>query len=130
MKTVNAKKIIWHLRYLLLVAALSLSNCLTLHAQENKVVKLSPQKLKAFEGRYVFQFQPGQNAYLQITAKEDHLMVKEMWTGNEMKFVPTSELDFYHKERTFPLKFTKDSKGVVTHVLAFNRDLWTKEVGK
>ena len=96
----------------------------------NKVVTLSPQKLKAFQGKYVFEFQPGQEAYLQITAKEDHLMVKEMWTGNEMKFLPTAELEFYHQARKFPLKFTKDNKGVVTHVLAFNKDLWTKEVGK
>jgi hypothetical protein len=128
MKTVNVEKNIRFFCCLSLVAALCLGNFLTLLAQET--VKLSPQKLKAFEGKYVFQFQPGQNAYLQITAKEDHLMVKEMWTGNEMKFLPTSELDFYHKERTFPLKFTKNDKGAVTHVLAFNKDLWTKEVGK
>ena len=127
MKTVNAKKGIRHLGYFVLVAAFSLGNCLYLHAQE---YKHTPKQLKAFEGKYTFQFQPGQTAYLQITAKEDHLMVKELWTGNEMKFLPTSELDFFHKERAFPLKFTKDNKGVVTHVLAFNKDLWTKEVGK
>jgi hypothetical protein len=128
MKTLNVEKINRYVFSITLIAALSLGTFLTIYGQET--VKLSPQKLKAFEGKYVFQFQPGQNAYLQITAKEDHLMVKEMWTGNEMKFLPTSELDFYHKERTFPLKFTKDNKGVVTHVLAFNKDLWTKEVGK
>ena len=41
-------------------------------------------------------------------------------TGKDF-LVDVSEL-----ERAFPLKFTRDKSGVVTHVLAFNRDLWTK----
>ena len=91
-----------------------------------KELTLSPEKLKSFEGRYTFEFQPGQPAFLQIAAKADHLLLKEMWTGNEIKFKALSELEFYNKERAFPLKFTKNSTGTVTHVLAFNRDLWTK----
>ena len=90
------------------------------------VAKLSPQKLKAFEGKYTFEFEPGKAEYLQITAKEDHLILKEMWSGNEIKFKPSSDLEFFNEARGFPLKFTKDNTGAITQVLAFNRDLWTR----
>jgi hypothetical protein len=93
---------------------------------QKEPITLSPAKLKAFEGKYTLQFENGKDAFLQITAMTDHLILKEMWTGNEIKFLPVSELDFYNKDRAFPLKFTKDKTGSVTQVLAFNRDLWKK----
>lgn len=93
---------------------------------ERKTITLSPDQLKKYEGKYSFQFQPGQDAFIQISAKEDHLLLTENWTGNQIKFLPLSELDFYNKERTFPLKFIKDSNGAITKVLAFERDLWTR----
>jgi len=91
-----------------------------------KEVTLSPEKLRAYAGKYTFQFEPGKDAFLQITAKDGQLLLKELWSGNEITFKPTSELQFYNKDGSFPLKFTKNSTGTVTHVLAFNRDLWTK----
>jgi uncharacterized protein YjhX (UPF0386 family) len=91
-----------------------------------KVVKLSPQKLKEFEGKYTFQFEPGQDSYIQITAREDHLILKEAWSGNEVEFQASSDLEFYNVQRSFPLKFTKDNTGKVVKVLAFNRDLWSR----
>jgi uncharacterized protein YjhX (UPF0386 family) len=91
-----------------------------------KFIILAPDKLKAFEGKYTFQFQPGQDAFLTIAAIQDHLVLTEQWSGNEVKFRPTSAMEFYNLERSFPLKFTKDNSGTVTKVLAFNRDLWVK----
>jgi len=91
-----------------------------------KFITLSAEKLKSFEGKYTFQFESGTDSYIHITAMPDHLILTEQWSGNKVKFQPLSELDFYSQERAFPLKFTKDSKGMVTTVLAFNRDLWTK----
>jgi len=91
-----------------------------------KIIGLSPQKLKVLEGKYTFAFQQGEREFLDIIAKEDHIVLIENWTGNQIKFSPLSELEFVNQERTFPLKFIKDDSGAVTKVLAFNRDLWTK----
>ena len=91
-----------------------------------KEIKLSPERLKAYAGRYTFQLEPGRDFFIQITAGEDHLVLKEEWSGNVIKFSPSSELEFYNVPRRFPLKFSKDSTGKVTTVLAFHRDLWTR----
>jgi hypothetical protein len=91
-----------------------------------KYVTLSAEKLKAFEGKYTFQFQSGTDSYINITAMPDHLILTEQWSGNKVRFQPVSELEFYSQERAFPLKFSKDGNGVVTTALAFDRDLWTR----
>lgn len=96
------------------------------HYTPRKLVTLSPEELKAFEGKYTFQFQPDKDEFIVITRKGNQLVLKEMWSGNEIVFDAYSGHEFYNKERAFPLQFMKDSKGAVTKVLAFNRDLWTK----
>jgi hypothetical protein len=92
----------------------------------NKEIHLSSDQLKAFEGKYTFQFEKGEDSYLQITAAADHLTLKQLWDGKEINFVPKSNLEFFCKEQSFPLKFIKDDKGNVAQVLAFNKDLWQK----
>lgn len=92
----------------------------------NKEIHLGADQLKAFEGKYMFQFEKGQDSYLQITAATDHITLKQLWDGKEINFVPKSNLEFFCKEQSFPLKFIKDDKGNVTQVLAFNRDLWQR----
>ncbi|MDN5284207.1 MAG: hypothetical protein JWR38_481 [Mucilaginibacter sp.] len=89
-----------------------------------KEVKLSPEQLKAFAGKY--QFEEKNDAFLQITATADGLLLKQLWDGREINFIAVSDVDFLNKEIPFPLKFTKDTNGVVIKVLAFNRDLWDK----
>jgi len=92
----------------------------------NKEIHLSSAQLKSFEGKYSFQFEKGKDSYIQITAAADHLTLKQEWDGKEVNFVPKSNTEFFCKEFNFPLKFTKDDKGNVTQVLAFNKDLWQK----
>jgi len=92
----------------------------------NTEIRLSPAQLKSFEGKYRFQFEPGQDSYVEITAAPDHITLKQQWDGKEINFVPKSNLEFFCKEQSFPLKFTKDDKGNVIQVLAFNKDLWQK----
>jgi uncharacterized protein YjhX (UPF0386 family) len=91
-----------------------------------QVIALSPEKLKTYEGKYTFQFQPGQDAFIQIAATANQITLTEAWSGNVIKFSPLNELEFINDKRDFPLKFVKDNSGTVTKVLAFNRDLWTK----
>jgi len=92
----------------------------------NVEIHLKPEMLKIFEGKYTFQFEKGNDSYIEITAYNDHITLKQMWDGKEINFVPKSDVEFFCKEQRFPLKFTKDGAGNVTQVLAFNRDLWQR----
>ena len=92
----------------------------------NTEIHLSPDQLKLFEGKYTFQFERGEDSYIQITAATDHITLKQLWDGKEINFVPGSNVEFFCKEQPFPLKFIKDDKGNVIQVLAFNKDLWQR----
>ena len=92
----------------------------------NKEINLSPDQLKRFEGQYTFQFEKGEDSYIQITAATDHIVLKQLWDGKEIKFVPKSNVEFFCKEQSFPLKFIRDNNGNVIQVLAFNKDLWQR----
>jgi|GEM_PF-1854926 len=86
---------------------------------------ISARDLKAYEGYYKFQFEKGTDSYIHLTSNGKGLVLKQMWDGKEIAFTPQSALDFVGDNGHFPLKFTKEH-GKITHVLAFNRDLWTK----
>lgn len=90
-----------------------------------KTIPLTPAQLKAFEGKYELKGGDG-DEFLQITAANDHLVLKQLWDQREINFSPVSEVDFLNDLQTFPLKFTKGADGVATDVLAFNKDVWTK----
>ncbi len=81
---------------------------------------------RAYEGYYKFQFQRGKDAYIKIMTKNNHLVLIELWSGNEITFEQKSQLEFIDSLKKFPLKFTKTKEGAITQVLAFNRDLWIK----
>ncbi|MES1220664.1 MAG: hypothetical protein ABUT20_34500 [Bacteroidota bacterium] len=94
--------------------------------EPDKEIHLDPGQLKAFEGKYMFQFENGEDSYIQITAAADHILLKQEWDGKEISFVPKSNVEFFCKEQSFPLKFIKDDTGTVIQVLAFNKDLWQR----
>jgi hypothetical protein len=81
-------------------------------------------RLKPFAGKY--QFTDNKMVFLQITIKDGHMVLKQLWDKQEIPFRQTSELEFYNDEHKFPLKFTKSKTGEITEVLAFNKDLWNK----
>jgi CubicO group peptidase (beta-lactamase class C family) len=85
-------------------------------------IKLSESELKTFEGYYQSAF--NSDLYLQIVTNEKQLMLRQLWDGQEIFFEAQSELEFLNKEMSFPLKFSRNSKGKITEVLAFNRDVW------
>jgi hypothetical protein len=91
-----------------------------------KEVQLKVTELKALEGKYTIQNDRGEEMFLQIRATDKGLILRQGWDGQEIPFVAISEVDFYCKERQFPLKFTRDKNGNATQVLAFRRDLWKK----
>jgi hypothetical protein len=87
-------------------------------------VKLSAAQLKAVEGKY--RLEGKTNLFLQLTATENGLLLKQLWDNQEISFMPLNDLLFLNKERGFPLKFSKDTAGNIVKVVAFNRDAWDK----
>lgn len=91
-----------------------------------KEVQLKASELKALEGKYTMQTDRADEAFLLIRATDKGIILKQGWDNQEISFVATSDVDFYCKERQFPLTFTRDKDGNATQVLAFKRDLWKK----
>ena len=106
---------------------LLLASPVAIYAQSvvNKATgQLGTEKLTVFNGRYISS--QNKAIFLQITATDGHLVLKQSWDGQEVSFDQKGDLDFYNDERSFPLKFTKSSTGAITQVLAFDRDVWIK----
>jgi CubicO group peptidase (beta-lactamase class C family) len=89
-----------------------------------KIATLTSGQWKALDG--VYQINADSTVRLQITTQNDKLMLKESWSGREVTFEAESELAFFCRDFNFPLKFTKNDKGEVTELLAFERDVWKK----
>ena len=96
------------------------------YAKALPLTELQQVQLKAFEGKYKMPFQ-NDVVYLQITAKGNELVLKQLWDDQEITFKQESELEFYNSAQNFPIKFIKGAQGNITQMLAFNKDLWTKE---
>jgi hypothetical protein len=89
--------------------------------------QLSNAQLKVLEGKY--KMQQNKDLVVQVTAKEDHLMLKQLWDGIELEFVAESEVKFSAKNnQTFPIRFIKNSEGVIIQLIAFEKDLLDKVV--
>jgi hypothetical protein len=89
-----------------------------------KEVQLSPEQLKAFEGKY--SFQRDKNLYLQITVKENSLILKQLWDGKEIVLAAKDELSFFGRGQHFPAEFTKNSEGKIVQLTCFEEDIWDK----
>jgi hypothetical protein len=90
-----------------------------------KEMEHTPAQLMLFQGLY--QAKEDNSRFLQFTVKENNLVLKQMWDGTEIPFLPESELAFFTKTMpTFSLDFSKDKDGSITQVVAFKRDVWVK----
>lgn len=85
----------------------------------------TPEQLKIYEGLY--ENEGNNSAYLQLTEKDNQLVLKQQWDGQEVKLVPDTAWSFFNKQQIrFTLDFTKDANGQVTKAVAFKRDVWNK----
>lgn len=85
----------------------------------------TPAQLKIYEGLY--ENDRNSSAYLQFTEKDNQLILKQQWDGQEVQFVPDSAWSFFNKQQLmFTLDFTKGADGQITKVVAFKRDVWNK----
>ncbi|MEO7989996.1 MAG: M56 family metallopeptidase [Chryseolinea sp.] len=93
--------------------------------EEKKMISLSSENLKAFEGKYSLQYE-GKEVYIEITSTENGLLLKQLWNNKEISFLPTSDLEFFNKKEAFPLKFIKSTNGSIAQVEAYHKDLWSR----
>jgi adenylate kinase family enzyme len=93
-----------------------------------KEMEHTPAQLAPFQGLY--QLQGGDAKFpkfIKFSERENKLVLKQSWDGNEIMFVPESELAFFSREiKQFTLDFSKDNNGNITQVLAFKHDVWVK----
>jgi beta-lactamase regulating signal transducer with metallopeptidase domain len=89
------------------------------------VVTLTPEQLKAVEGKY--QFESNKNAFLTITAGASSLTMTTLWDGKKKEnLVPLSDHEFLNIGEAFDLKFLKDDSGKVVKMIAYTSDVWDK----
>jgi len=85
----------------------------------------TPDQLKAFEGLY--QLKGHEDRFIGFSVKDNKLILKQHWDGNEISFVPESPLSFFSKDvPMFSLTFAKDATGNIKQATAFRNDLWIK----
>lgn len=89
----------------------------------NMEITLNQDKLKRVEGKY--QFQRDKNLFLEISIKDNAIVLKQLWDGKVIPFSAKSELHFYNKDLSFPLTFIL-SGNVIKQVRAFATDHWDK----
>src|SRR6187551_3955118 len=73
--------------------------------------------LKVFEGYY--QFHNDEKFYLQISAKENHLVLHQLWDGKDIVFERVDEMQFSGNDGAFPLMFKTNKKGNIDQAIAF-----------
>lgn len=92
--------------------------------QPNFMMQLSPDELKAFEGKY--QMGQDDKSYIQIAVKGTYLVATHFPDRATFKIYPKSELNFFSDMPGLEARFFKDKNGVITRFIAFGRDEWVK----
>jgi len=90
-----------------------------------KEMQHTAAQLKPYEG--VYRLQGKDERFIQLTEKENSLILKQHWDAMEIKLSPETEADFFSKETPlFTVSFTKDSTGNIAQVVVRKRDKWNK----
>ncbi len=89
----------------------------------NHETVLAPNKLRVLEGKY--QFSKDKQMFIELSAKDNSILLKQQWDGKVIVFSPLSETNFYNKEMRFPLTVIKEND-VVRQVICFENDIWDK----
>lgn len=92
---------------------------------ERTVMALEPSALKKYEGEYALK--SNKNLIAQVTARRDHLFIKQLWDNTEHTFVPESETVFFVKDNPyFHIKFQKHKSGEITQFIALGNEVLEK----
>jgi hypothetical protein len=91
---------------------------------KTKKINLSAEQLKPYEGK--FQSKDDPDNYIQIMAKNNNLIVKQLWDGKEITVESQTETYFYNDAQSFPLQFNKGKDGNLTQVWVLGIDEFNK----
>lgn len=117
---------IYLLKYIL-VLPLVLSLYLLLQASGSMLSQKSTFNQRMYNSLTgYYQFITSKHVLIRITEEKGQLVLEQLWDNVKISFDKKSGLDFYNKERSFPLKFIKGGDGAINQLLAFDRDLWNK----
>jgi len=89
-----------------------------------KKTNLTTEQLKPYEGK--FQSKDDPDNYIQVTAKNNNLIVKQLWDGKEIAVETLTETYFYNDAQSFPLQIIKNKDGNVTQVVILGIDEFNK----
>jgi hypothetical protein len=79
-----------------------------------KKVSLTSEQLKLYEGK--FQSKDDPDNLIQLSARNNQLIVKQLWDGKEITLEPQTETYFYNDAQSYPLQGVKDKDGNITQV--------------
>jgi len=91
--------------------------------------KLAPihpttEQLKIYEGKY--QSTDDEDNLLQLIARDNKLVVKQLWDKKEIVLTPKTDVYYYSDEQSYSLLFQKDKEGALTQVRVLGIDLFKK----
>jgi len=91
-----------------------------------KIITLSGNQLKPFEGRYQLKGGDGDaDDIADITVVDGHLSIKH--EKDVTNLLPVSNLEFVTEDQSFDVIFTKAAGGAVTQAVVKNKDVWLKD---
>lgn len=92
---------------------------------EKKEMNHTAAQLHPYEGLY--QLQNSNDRFIQLTEKDNKLVLKQHWDGSEVNLIPETSTDFFCREvPLFTLAFVKDSAGNFSQAVVRKRDKWYK----
>lgn len=91
-----------------------------------KIIQLSAEQLKAFDGRYQLKGGDGDaDDIAEITDADGHLIIKH--ENDVTNLFATANLEFVTEDQSFHVVFTKGPDGSVTQAVVNDKDIWLKD---
>lgn len=98
---------------------------LKINNSDFKEAALSTQQLKALEG--IYQNEANKAVYVQVIAKQNKLIAKQLWNGKETPMLAQSDVSFLvHVGYLRIVKFTKNNEGIATKFSTLDKGEWNK----
>ena len=72
---------------------------------------ITPAQLRSYEGKY--QAKNDSDNTIQLIARGNQLLIKQLWDGKTIEVTPLSDLYFYNKAQSYSLQFFRDGDGKV-----------------
>jgi hypothetical protein len=91
--------------------------------QARKINQSNP--MAVYSGKYGMTVN-GKTGYIQISPKDDHLVLHETWSGNNFDLKHLSADNFVMDVTGWAIHFNRDKAKAVVSVEVKRTDLWTK----